>query len=421
MKLETKCLHEGYSPQNGQPRVVPICQSTTFRYDTAENIARLFDLQESGFFYSRIGNPTVDAVERKIAALEGGVGALCASSGQAANLLAVLNLAQSGDHVVSAAKIYGGTFNLLHSILRRFGIETTFVDQNDSNERIAEAIRPNTKLVFGETLANPALSVLDIERFASLAHSQGLPLLVDNTFATPVFCRPIEFGADIVIHSSTKYMDGHAVQLGGVIVDSGNFDWTNGNFPEFTEPDETYHGLVYTEAFGRGAYIAKARVQLMRDLGCCQSAQGAFYTNLGLETLPLRMARHAENAAAIARWLARHPGVQSVSYPGLPGDPYHELAQKYLPAGQSGVISFVIKGGREAGSAFIDSVKLISPEVHVADIRTSILHPASSTHRQLNDEQLAAAGISPGLVRLSTGLENVDDILEDLEQAFARI
>lgn len=421
MKIETKCLHEGYNPKNGQPRVVPICQSTTFRYDTAENIAKLFDIQAEGFFYSRIGNPTVDAVEKKVASLEGGVGALCTSSGQAANLLAVLNLAQSGDHIVSASKIYGGTFNLLHSTLRRFGIETTFVDQNDSNEQIAKAIRPNTKLIFGETLANPALSVLDIERFANLAHSHGLPLLVDNTFATPVFCRPIGFGADIVIHSSTKYMDGHAVQLGGIIVDSGNFDWSNGKFPEFTEPDETYHGLVYTQAFGKAAYIAKARVQLMRDLGCCQTAQGAFYTNLGLETLPLRMRKHAENATTIAKWLAKHPRVQGVSYPGLPNDAYYELAQKYLPDGQSGVISFVIEGGREGGSNFIDNVKLVSPEVHVADIRTSVLHPASSTHRQLNDEQLVAAGISPGLVRLSIGLENVDDIMEDLDQALAAV
>lgn len=421
MKLETKCLHDGYSPANGQPRVIPICQSTTFRYDTAESIAKLFDLEENGFFYSRIGNPTVDAVEKKVASLEGGVGALCTSSGQAANLLAILNLARSGDHIISATNVYGGTFNLLHSILKRFGIETTFVDQDQTNESLKKAIRPNTKLIFGETLANPALSVLDLERFAELAHSHNLPLIVDNTFATPVFCRPIEFGADIVIHSTTKYMDGHAVQLGGIIVDSGKFDWTNGKFPEFTEPDDTYHGLVYTRDFGKYAYIAKARVQLMRDLGCCQSAQGAFYTNLGIETLPLRMRQYAKNAKAIAEWLTNHPKVQQVSYPGLENDPYYKLAQKYLPEGQSGVVSFVVDGGRAGGNDFIDNVKLISPEVHVADIRTCVLHPASSTHRQLDDDQLKAAGISPGLVRLSVGLENLEDLFEDLEQALSNI
>lgn len=421
MKLATKCLHAGYTPANGQPRVMPIVQSTTYRYETAEQMARLFDLEESGFFYSRIGNPTVDAVEQKLASLEGGVGALCTSSGQAANMLAILNIARSGDHVVSASTIYGGTFNLLGVILKRFGIETTFVDQDADMDTLRKAFRPETRLVFGETLANPALSVLDIGKFANLAHEHGLPLVVDNTFATPVLCRPIEHGADIVVHSTTKYMDGHAVQLGGAIVDSGNFDWANGKFPEFTEPDASYHGLVYTQAFGRAAYIAKARVQLMRDLGCCQTAQGAFYTNLGLETLPLRMKKHSENALRVARFLQQHPQVESVIYPGLEGDPGYGLAQAYLPEGASGVVSFVTRGGREAGMKLIDSLKLVSLETHVADIRTSILHPASSTHRQLSDEQLREVGISPGMVRLSVGLEDAEDIMEDLQQALASL
>ncbi|WP_297045824.1 O-acetylhomoserine aminocarboxypropyltransferase/cysteine synthase family protein [uncultured Desulfovibrio sp.] len=417
MKTETQCLHAGYTPKNGEPRVLPVVQSTTFTYDSTAEVARLFDLEETGFFYSRIGNPTVDAVEKKIAALEGGVGALCTSSGQAAVLLAALNLARCGDHIVSAASIYGGTHNLFDVTLRRFGIETTFVDQDASDEELARAFRPTTRLVYGETLANPALSVLDIERFARLAHARGLPLLVDNTFATPVLCRPMAFGADIVIHSTTKYMDGHAVQLGGAIVDSGNFDWRSGAFPEFTEPDPSYHGLVYADAFGRAAYIAKARVQLMRDMGCCQTAQGAFYTNLGLETLPLRMRRHCENAEAAARWLAAQDKVEWVRYPRLSGDPYAALAEKYLPDGASGVVSFSFKGGRDAGARFIDALRLISLETHVADIRTSVLHPASSTHRQLSDAQLAAAGITPGMVRLSVGLEAWDDILADLQRA----
>ncbi len=417
MKTETQCLHAGYTPKNGEPRVLPVVQSTTFTYDSTAEVARLFDLEETGFFYSRIGNPTVDAVEKKIAALEGGVGALCTSSGQAAVLLAALNLARCGDHIVSAASIYGGTHNLFDVTLRRFGIETTFVDQDASDEELARAFRPTTRLVYGETLANPALSVLDIERFARLAHARGLPLLVDNTFATPVLCRPMAFGADIVIHSTTKYMDGHAVQLGGALVDSGNFDWRSGAFPEFTEPDPSYHGLVYADAFGRAAYIAKARVQLMRDMGCCQTAQGAFYTNLGLETLPLRMRRHCENAEAAARWLAAQDKVEWVRYPRLSGDPYAALAEKYLPDGASGVVSFSFKGGRDAGARFIDALRLISLETHVADIRTSVLHPASSTHRQLSDAQLAAAGITPGMVRLSVGLEAWDDILADLQRA----
>ena len=421
MKLETKALHAGYKPEKGEPRVVPIVQSTTYRYDSTDQIARLFDLEEGGFFYSRIGNPTVDAVEQKIAALEGGLGALCTSSGQAACMLAFLNLLHSGDHVISTTNVYGGTFNLLNTIFKRFGIEATFVDQNATDEELDKAFKKNTKLVFGETIANPALTVLDIERFAKLAHKHGVPLLVDNTFATPALCRPIEHGADIVINSTTKYMDGHAVQLGGAIVDSGNFDWQNGNFHEFTEPDSSYHGLKYVDAFGKLAYIAKARVQLMRDLGCCQSAQGAFYTNLGLETLPLRMKQHSQNALEIAEWLRKRPEVAEVRYAGLKDSPYFKLAKKYLPNGASGVISFTLKAGKEGAARFIDQLKLISLETHVADIRSSILHPATSTHRQLNDEQLKAAGIEPGLVRLSVGLENVNDIKADLEQAFQTI
>lgn len=417
MKKETLCLHAGYSPGNGQPRVAPIVQSTTFKYDSTEEVARLFDLSENGFFYSRLGNPTVDALEKKIAALEGGIGALCASSGQSASLMAFLNIARSGDHILAASSLYGGTFNLLSHRLKDMGIETTFVEVKDPDERIEKAIRPNTRFIFGETIANPALDVLDIERFAGIAHRHGIPLFVDNTFATPILCRPIEHGADIVIHSATKYLDGHAVQLGGVIVDSGRFGWNNGKFPEITEPDESYHGLVYYDAFGPAAFIAKARAQMLRDFGCCLSAQSAFYINLGTETLPLRMRQHSRNALAVARWLQRQSRVKSVTYPGLDGDPGYALAQKYLPEGQSGVISLVLEGGREAGAAFINHLELISLEVHVADIRSCILHPASSTHRQLTDGQLASCGIEPGLLRLSVGLENIDDILSDLRQA----
>ncbi|HIV02585.1 MAG TPA: aminotransferase class V-fold PLP-dependent enzyme [Candidatus Aphodoplasma excrementigallinarum] len=417
MKIETKCLHEGYEPKNGESRALPIYQSTTFKYDSTEHVAKLFDLTESGFFYSRLGNPTVDAVEKKIASLEGGVGALCTSSGQAANMLAVLNIVSSGDHMISAASIYGGTLNLFAVTMKKMGIDVTFVDNNATDEEIQAAFRPNTKAVFGETISNPTIAIFDIERFAALAHKNGVPLIVDNTFATPVLCRPIEFGADIVTHSTTKYLDGHAVQLGGVIVDSGKFDWTGGKFPGLTEPDDSYHGVVYTKDFGESAYITKARVQLMRDMGTCQSAMGAFLLNLGLETLPVRMERHCQNAAAVASFLSARPEIESVSYPTLNGDPYHEMAAKYLPNGCSGVIAFTLKGGRAAGVRFIDSLKLISLVVHVADIRTCVLHPASSTHRQLTDEQLDAAGVAPGLIRLSVGLENIDDILEDLAQA----
>lgn len=420
MKTESLCLHAGYEPGNGEPRVLPIVQSTTFKYATTAEVAKLFDLAEAGFFYSRLGNPTVDAVEQKIAALEGGVGALCTSSGQAASMLSLLNVAQSGDHVVSAASIYGGTFNLFAVTLKKLGIEVTFVDQTASEAELEKAFRPNTRAVFGETLSNPSMDVLDIERFANLAHRHRLPLIIDNTFATPVLCRPFEFGADIVVHSTTKYMDGHALQVGGVIVDSGNFDWASGKFPEFTEPDPSYHGLVYSQAFGKAAYIVKARVQLMRDMGCCQSPQGAFYINQGLETLPLRMERHCRNAEAVAAYLEKHPAVESVSYPRLPGHPQKALADKYMPNGCSGVISLSLKGGREAGARFIDSLKMISLQVHVADIRTCVLHPASSTHRQLTDDQLREAGITPGMVRLSVGVEHVDDIIADLEQALGR-
>ncbi len=421
MKLETLCLHAGYTPKNGETRALPIYQSTTYTYDSTEHIGKLFDLSESGFFYSRIHNPTVDAVEQKIAMLEGGVGALCTTSGQAASMISIINILQAGDHFVTTATIYGGTINLFAVTLKKLGIECTFVDADASEEEIQKAFRPNTKALFGETIANPALAVFDIEKFANIAHKNNVPLIVDNTFATPMLCRPIEFGADIVIHSTTKYMDGHALQVGGVIVDSGNFDWSNGKFPEFTEPDESYHGVVYTKDFGKAAYITKARVQMMRDIGAYPSANHAFLLNIGLETLPIRMERYCENALKVAAFLEQCDLVEKVNYPSLPGDRYHALANKYLPKGASGVISFVIKGGKENAVKFMDSLTLASNVVHVADIRTCVLHPASSTHRQLTDEQLVAAGISPGLIRFSVGLENIDDILEDLQKGFAAI
>ena len=387
MKIETKCLHEGYHPGNGEPRALPIYQSTTYKYNSTDEVGKLFDLSSNGYFYSRIANPTVGAVEEKIASLEGGIGALCTTSGQAASLISIMNILKAGDHIVSAATIYGGTINLFAVTLKKFGIECTFVDADASEEEIQKAFKENTKVVFGETIANPAISIFDIEKFAKIAHKNNVPLIVDNTFATPVLCRPIEHGADIVIHSTTKYMDGHAVQLGGVIVDSGNFDWTNGKFPEFTEPDESYHGVVYTKQFGKSAYIVKARVQLMRDLGAYPSAQDAFLLNLGLETLPVRIEKHCRNAEKIAEFLNNSDKIEFVNYPTLQGNKYQDLAKKYLPNGCSGVISFSVKGGREVAAKFMDSLKLASNVVHVADIRTCVLHPASSTHRQLTDEQ----------------------------------
>lgn len=422
MRPETMCIQAGYEPKNGSPRALPIYQSTTFTFDSTEHVGALFDLTAGDAFYTRLGNPTTDCVEKKIAALEGGVGALCTSSGQAASMLAVMNIAEAGDHVIASSAIYGGTFNLLGVTLKKFGVDVTFVDGDAPLEQLQKEIRPNTKAVFGETIANPALHVLDIEKFAALAHNNGIPLIVDNTFATPILCRPFAFGADIIVHSTTKYMDGHAVQIGGVIVDSGKFDWgASGKFPGLTEPDESYHGLRYTESFGAAAYITKARVQLMRDMGTCQTPMGAFLLDLGLQTLPLRIRQHSSNALKVAQFLEQQPDVEFINYPNLPSDKYHALAQKYLPEGTAGVISFSIKGGRARAAKFIDSLKMISLEVHVADIHSCILHPATATHRQLSDEQLVACGITPGLVRLSVGLEHVDDILDDLKQAFAAI
>lgn len=422
MDFNTECIHAGYQAGNGQPRTLPIALSTTYPYDSCEQVARLFDLSEEGFFYSRIANPTCDAVERKIAALEGGVGALLTSSGQAANLIAVLNVASAGDSIVASSAIYGGTVNLFSVTLKRFGIETRYVGPRATEDEILSAVDETTKAVFGETVANPALDVLDIETFAAAAHRAGLPLIVDNTFPTPVLCRPMDWGADIVTHSTTKYIDGHAMTVGGVVVDSGRFDWeVSGRFPGLTEPDESYHGTVYTRDFGDSAYIVKARVQLMRDLGCYPPATNAFILNETLETLPLRMAQHGSNALTVARWLEGRPEVESVSYPGLESSPDHDLAGKYLPNGCCGVISFVLSGGRERAAALLDALEMVRIEVHVADSQTCALHPASSTHRQLTDDQLAAAGVGPGLVRLSCGLESPEAIIADLEQALAAI
>ena len=421
MRDETKCLHAGYSPKNSEPRVMPIVQSTTYVYDSTADVAAVFDDPTKSLIYSRFANPTVMAVEDKIAALEGGVGAMCTTSGQAANLMAVLNICEAGDSLISVTQIYGGTINLFSFTLKKLGIECIYVSPDATDEELDRAFKPNTKLVFGETIANPALSVLDIERFAAAAHAHGVPLIVDNTFATPVLCKPFEFGADIVTHSTTKYMDGHALQVGGVIVDSGKFDWAaSGKFPCLTEPDESYHGLRYIESYGDKAYILKARMQLMRDFGAYPAAHSAFLLNLGLETLAVRMPRYCENALTVAKYLESNDKVESVSYPALEGDKYYPLYKKYLN-GASGVISFVIKGGREAAMRFMDSLKLASNEVHVADIRTCVLHPASETHRQLTDEQLVAAGINAGMVRLSVGLENIDDILDDLKKGFAEV
>lgn len=421
MKIETQCLHEGYTPKNGEPRVMPIVQSTTYVYDSTDDVAAVFDDPTKSLIYSRFENPTTDVVEKKIAALEGGAAAMCTSSGQAASLLSILNICEAGDSFIASASIYGGTINLFGVTLKRMGIECIWVDEGCTAEELNAAFKPNTKAVFGETLANPALTVLDIEMWAKAAHDHGVPLIIDNTFATPILCRPMEWGADIVIHSTSKYMDGHAVQVGGVIVDSGKFDWTNGKFPCMTEPDESYHGLVYTKDYPAAPYITKARMQLMRDFGCYPAAHSSFLLNLGLETLAVRMKQYCANALKVAQYIESTGKAEFVTYPALPNSKGHELAKKYLPDGTSGVISFSIKGGRSTAVKFMDSLKLASNEVHVADIRTCVLHPASATHRQLTDEQLVAAGIDGGLIRFSVGLENTDDIIADLEEAFAKI
>lgn len=418
-RIETKCVQSGWKPKKGEPRILPIYQSTTFKYDTTEEMGRLFDLKDNGYFYTRCQNPTNDLVAAKIADLEGGVAGVLTSSGQAATFYAVFNICEAGDHVICASAIYGGTLNLLGVTAKKMGIECTFVDADASEEELEKAFKPNTKAVFAETIANPALVVLDIEKFAGLAHAHGVPLIVDNTFATPVNCRPFEWGADIVTHSTTKYMDGHAIQVGGAIVDSGNFDWDayGDKFHGLTRPDESYHGVVYTKQFGKAAYIMKINAQLMRDLGAIPSPTNCFMLNASLESLALRVERHCYNAQKVAEFLNEHPLVGHVNYAGLPGDKYYELAKKYMPKGTCGVISFELKDGREAAVKFMDSLKLAAIVTHVADARTSVLHPASHTHRQLNDEQLVAAGVSPGMIRLSVGIENVDDIIEDLAQA----
>lgn len=416
---ETLCVQAGWTPKKGEPRVLPIYQSTTFKYDTSEQMARLFDLEDSGYFYTRLQNPTNDAVAAKIAALEGGVAAMLTSSGQAANFYAIFNICQAGDHFVSSSAIYGGTFNLFSVTLKKLGIDVTFISPEATEAEIEAAIKPNTKALFGETVSNPSLEVLDIEKFARVAHQNGIPMIVDNTFPTPINCRPFEWGADIVVHSTTKYMDGHATSVGGAIVDSGNFDWDAhaDKFPGLCTPDESYHGLTYTKAFGKLAFITKATAQLMRDLGSIQSPQNAFLLNLGLETLHLRMPRHCENAFKVAQFLENEPRVAWVNYCDLPGNKHHELAKKYMPNGSCGVISFGLKGGRENSIKFMDALKLVAIVTHVADARTCVLHPASHTHRQLSDEQLIEAGVRPDLIRLSVGIENADDIIADIKQA----
>ena len=424
MKFDTNCLHAGYTPGNGEPRNFPIVQSTTFRYETSEAMGKLFDLEAEGYFYTRLQNPTNDHVAAKIAALEGGTAAMLTSSGQAANFYAIFNIASCGDHVVASSAIYGGTYNLFAVTMKRMGIEFTFVEPDCSEEELNAAFRPNTKALFGETIANPALTVLDIEKFARVAHEHGVPLIVDNTFPTPTNCRPFEWGADIVTHSTTKYLDGHANAVGGCIVDSGKFDWTKypDKFPGLCTPDESYHGVTYTERFGlAGAFITKATAQLMRDFGSIQSPMNAYFVNVGIETLPLRMAKHCANAQAVAEYLNSHEKVAWVTYPGLPGDKYYELAQKYMPNGTCGVVSFGVKGGRAAAEKFMAGLKLASIATHVADAKTCVLHPASATHRQMNDEELRAAGIGPDLVRFSVGIEDPADLIADIEQALAAV
>lgn len=418
MKIETKCIQEGWKPKNGEPRVLPIYQSTTYKYDNSEYMGDLFDLKAEGFFYTRLANPTVAAVENKLAALEGGVGAMLTASGQAATTMAIMNIAKAGDNIICSSAVYGGTFNLLGVTLKKFGITTTFVNPDDDYETLSKAVNDRTRLVLGETISNPSLNVLDIEKFARLAHSNNIPLIVDNTFATPYLCRPFEWGADIVIHSTSKYLDGHAVSLGGVVIDSGNFDWeAAGKFPELTTPDDSYHGIIYTESFGKAAYITKIRTQLMRDVGVMMSPQNAFLLNLGTETLHLRMIRHSENALAAAEFLSKDPRVTWVTYPGLTDSPQKELVDKYLPNGASGVVSFGVDGGRKAAEKCLNSLRLAAIVTHVADARTCALHPASSTHRQLSDEQLAECGVKPELIRFSVGIENIEDIIADLDKA----
>ena len=422
-KIETKCIQSGYQPGNGEARVLPICQSTTFKYNSSEQMGRLFDLEESGYFYTRLQNPTNDAVASKICDMEGGVAAMLTSSGQAANFYALMNIVEAGDHVVCASALYGGTYNLYAHTIRKMGVDATFVDPDCTAEELDAAFRENTKAVFGESIANPALVVLDFEKFADAAHAHGVPFIVDNTFATPVNCRPFEWGADIVTHSTTKYMDGHAVCVGGAIVDSGNFDWDAyaDKFPGLTTPDETYHVIVYTQTYGKGAYISKASEHLMRDLGSIQSPQNAFLLNLGLETLPLRMERHCSNALKAAQYLKDHEKIAWVNCPSLPGDRYYELASKYMPDGTCGVITFGLKGGREAAVRMMDSLKLIAIVTHVADARSCVLHPASHTHRQMNDQELVEAGVQPDLIRFSVGIEHIDDIIADLSQALEQV
>jgi O-acetylhomoserine (thiol)-lyase len=424
MKQNTKCIHAGYEPANGEPRLFPIVQATTFKYDTSEDMGKLFDLETSGYFYTRLQNPTNDHTAAKIAALEGGTAGMLTSSGQAANFFAIFNIANAGDHVVASTAIYGGTYNLFNVTMRKMGVDFTFVEPDCTEEELNAAFRPNTKAVFGETIANPSLVVLDIEKFARAAHAHGVPLVIDNTFATPINCRPIEWGADIVTHSTTKYMDGHDATVGGAIVDSGKFDWMahKDKFPGLTTPDASYHGITYAEKFGKeGAFITKATAQLMRDFGSIQSPMNAYILNLGLESLGVRMQRHCENGLAAAKFLKGHPNVSWVSYPDLEGDPYHELARKYLPNGSCGVVSFGVKGGRKAAETFMKHLKVAGIETHVADARTCILHPASSTHRQLSDQELVEAGVKPDLVRLSCGLEDKEDIIADLKQALEAI
>ena len=423
-RIETKCVQGGYTPKNGEPRQIPIYQSTTFKYDTSEDMGKLFDLEASGYFYTRLQNPTNDLVAAKICEMEGGTAAMLTSSGQAANFYAVFNIANAGDHVVASSTIYGGTFNLFSVTMKKMGIDFTFVNPDCSEDELNAAFRPNTKACFGETIANPALTVLDIEKFARAAHAHGVPLIIDNTFATPVNCRPIEWGADIVTHSTTKYMDGHGAGVGGAIVDSGKFDWMKyaDKFPGLTTPDESYHGITYAEKFGLGGpFITKATAQLMRDFGSIQSPQNAFLLNLGLESLHVRIARHCENALAVAEFLKNHDKISWVTYPGLEGDKYHELAQKYMPNGTCGVVSFGVKGGRKAAEKFMAGLRIAAIETHVADARTCCLHPASSTHRQMSDEELLAAGVSADLVRYSCGLENKDDLIEDIASALEKI